>query len=85
MWLLSEEDFDNVITISAFIFHTLLSVRFVTYLDFVAVGHKVVTPNNTEIPNAQVGASIPEYSMFCFDMLVSLSLFSVTVCGFYLC
>lgn len=76
MWLVFEEDFDNVITISAFIFHTLLSVRFVIYLNFVAVGHKVVTPNNTEIIKVQVGASTPEYSMFPFDTLVSLFFFS---------
>lgn len=82
MWLVPEVEFDNVIIISAFIFHTLLPVRFVTCLNFVAVGHKVVTPNNTEITNVQVGASAPKYSMFPFDMLV---FFTLTICNFCLC
>lgn len=80
MWLVSEENFDNIITISVFVFHSLLSMRSVTNLNFVAVGHKVVTPNNIEIINVQVGASVPEYSMFPFDILFSF--FSVIIIRF---
>lgn len=38
MWLVSEEDVANVTLTCAFTFHTLLSGKFVAYLDFVAVG-----------------------------------------------
>ena len=38
MWLVSEEDVASVTLTSAFTLHTLLSGRFVAYLNFVAVG-----------------------------------------------
>lgn len=38
MWLVSEEDVANVTLTSAFTLHTLLSGRFVAYLNVVAVG-----------------------------------------------
>ena len=38
MWLVSEEDVTNVTLTSAFTLHTLLSGRFVAYLNVVAVG-----------------------------------------------
>lgn len=81
--LASKEDLDDVKTSSASVFHTLLSLRCVTYLTSAALGCKVVTPDNTETVSVHIGGSSSECGMFPSHSLVSF--FSVSVPDLFLC